>query len=204
MKFKFKADKRGYGDLELYKDGKFEGKWKARSGSCDKEGKLVNSISSGIWTMRTAPVKTKEKGMVVDGFGWKIRLWTPKGQWSHFLVHPDSNKPGTRGCIGIQGAGKLLYKTLCDIYEENDKTTIPVEVGDVDERFKIAIEEGLKEERVDKGKAYQPAKSIKKAAIRALVAGVASTSASQDIPVGAISTVLVWLVSFVVDWLKHK
>lgn len=95
----FHYDRRGFGDLFFFREDILVGNWSCRSGSVTATGKLVNVISTGVWTGRAPSVATDEPAMVVNGFGRKFRLWTPSGNWSHYLIHPDGNKPGSAGCI---------------------------------------------------------------------------------------------------------
>lgn len=105
----FKTDERGFGKLTLHTDG-FDFSFDARTGSISTSGKLINNISSGIWTIKEQPVDTEEIAMVVAGIGWKARLYTPEGNWSHYLIHPDGNLPGTLGCIGIQKTNAVFLR----------------------------------------------------------------------------------------------
>lgn len=113
----FHYDKYGYGDLCMYEvnddtnDNRLMHKYRSRTGSIDPSGQLVNKIKPGRWTGREASRETHEAGMTITpGEGWKWRLWNSKGGWSHYLIHPDGNKPGTKGCIGIQNDDALDLK----------------------------------------------------------------------------------------------
>ena len=140
-RMKFEYDKRGYGYLELWCQAVMINKWYARSGSCDKTGKLVNAINPHIWYIIDGPVpphKSEYDKMYVkkkQGKGWKIRLWpipTPKEHdpTSHYLIHPDGNKPGTSGCIGIQKSNAVdLHNWLIKHYTEKSNDIIPVEIS---------------------------------------------------------------------------
>lgn len=105
----FKYDESGRGMLELHNDSLIEIFVEARTGSINRKGKLVNAIRPGLWTIRNFTVDTTEKAMEWEsGMGWKVRMWTPEGKWSRYLIHPDGGKSkgnGTKGCIGIQGNG---------------------------------------------------------------------------------------------------
>ena len=109
---KFTSDSKGFGELTLGD----ELSYKARSGSIDSSGNLKNVIASGVWTIREPSVDTDEPGMVITpGMGWKSRLFTPiKNQWSHYLIHPDGNKPGTLGCIGIINQDAIELRDAID------------------------------------------------------------------------------------------
>lgn len=108
----FQYDKKGYGDLLLWRGGRLLDSFRCRTGSIDSAGKLINAIKPGIWTAREPVVITDEIAMVVDGFGFKLRLWTPDGKWSHYLIHPDGNKPGSDGCIVSLSGHRKLYEIL--------------------------------------------------------------------------------------------
>ena len=105
----------------------------ARSGSVDVDGDLVNAIKKGIWTIRDKPIPTEEIGMVVDSEkpAYKIRLHTPKGRWSHYLIHADGNKPGSRGCIVTakqHGNTPVLYKDVSKILKTQEKIPVYINV----------------------------------------------------------------------------
>jgi hypothetical protein len=89
----------GYGPLTLFDNNVVAQYWACRTGSIDEHGKLKNAIAPGTWTGRECPVDTTEPAMIVEGIGWKFRLWAPDGRWTHYLIHPDGNKPGSLGCI---------------------------------------------------------------------------------------------------------
>lgn len=98
----FSYDDRGYGVLSVYDGTLVVKSVRCRTGSINKKGALVNAIRPGVWTIKKPSVDTTEPGMINDaGIGWKVRMWTPEGEWSHYLIHPDGGKGGTRGCIGI-------------------------------------------------------------------------------------------------------
>lgn len=99
----FEYDKRGFGMLDIREAGHLVMQYAARTGSINQWLELVKAIRPGIWSMRKPSVMTSEKGMYIKdpAHGWKIRLWTPEGVWSRYLIHPDGNKPGTAGCLGI-------------------------------------------------------------------------------------------------------
>ena len=105
----FDYDEYGHGELKLHNDSLISLFANARTGSISQAGNLVNKIMPGIWTIRSASVDTTEKSMEWEKhFGWKVRLWTPAGNWSRFLIHPDGSSKGRRGngtsgCIGLQG-----------------------------------------------------------------------------------------------------
>lgn len=112
----FQYNEYGRGNLELHNDSLIEFEVAARTGSVSSAANLVNKISKGIWTIRKPSVDTTERAMAwEEGFGWKVRLYTPKGKWSRYLIHPDGSGrgisrrgDGTMGCIGLQGTASTL------------------------------------------------------------------------------------------------
>lgn len=98
-KLTFNYNSKGYGPLCIWLDDKMIDCFPCRTGSIGINGSLINAIRSGVWTAKEQVVNTNEIAMVVDGIGFKLRLWTPEGEWSHYLIHPDGNKPGSDGCI---------------------------------------------------------------------------------------------------------
>lgn len=113
-RLEFKYGVRGYGDLILTRDGSFVRSWLCRTGSINAKGQLVNAIDPTDWQILKPSVETAETAMIIDGYGWKIRLYTEKGEYTHYLIHPDGNLPGTAGCIGIQGTNAKPLKNLLD------------------------------------------------------------------------------------------
>lgn len=95
----FGYNKKGYGYTIITDGENVTASIYCRTGRLDSNGKLLDAIPTGVWTGRESPVLTTESAMIVDGYGWKYRLWTPDGEWSHYLFHPDGNKPGSMGCI---------------------------------------------------------------------------------------------------------
>ena len=126
----FQPDARGFGRLVMHNDSLMIHDYPARTGYISARGSLINAISSGVWTGRTPPVMTIERAMWIAGpdHGWKYRLWDPRGRWTHFLIHPDGNLPGSDGCIVIQGTdAPELFQTLTKIYTL--QKIIPVFIG---------------------------------------------------------------------------
>lgn len=113
--FTFHYDKRGHGDLTLYENGISIRYWAARTGSIDNSGRLVNAIPQGIWSIKERTVWTDESAMVVNGTGWKVRLFDPAGNWTHYLIHPDGGLPGSNGCIVLIGTIGLPLKERIDV-----------------------------------------------------------------------------------------
>lgn len=99
MRLSFEYDLRGFGPLVMHYDFKEIRSWKCRTGSINKQGELINAIAPGTWTGREYPRITDEVAMVVNGVGWKWRLWDSNGNWTHYLIHPDGHVPGSLGCI---------------------------------------------------------------------------------------------------------
>ena len=202
-KFVFEYDNRGYGMLRLYVKGRFEKEWYSRSGSCDSTGKLVNSIPSALWNLQDPPVLTSEQGMVVNGFGWKERLYTEKGEYTHFLFHPDSGKPGTAGCVGLQNTdGRDLYVWLPKVFTDNPKLVIPVLTAKKGENPNLLKEDPVKKYSFLKGLA----KSLLPTGLVALSAGGVDVADGglDNLPTDAIVTVLTWVIMMVKNWLKNR
>lgn len=110
----FHYSRRGIGDLQLRKSGEIDRYWTARTGSINASGELINAIEPGVWKILEMTTYTDEAAMIVDGIGWKARLYTPDGEYSHYLIHPDGGKPGTAGCIGLIGTNAMPLKELID------------------------------------------------------------------------------------------
>jgi len=103
----------GRGPLTLWEDASVVERLRCRTGSINSCGELVNAIQPGVWTGRERPVETDEKAMyIIEGNGWKWRLWKPNGEWSHYLVHPDGHLPGSDGCLAIQDTDALGFKEM--------------------------------------------------------------------------------------------
>ena len=126
-KLTFQYNHLGFGALCIWKNDRIEECFPCRTGSVDQSGKLINNIRTGIWTAREDVVKTAEIAMVVDGVGFKLRLWTPEGAWSHYLIHPDGNKPGSEGCIVTLNRHVALFTILSKVMKV--MRVLPVEVG---------------------------------------------------------------------------
>ncbi len=121
----FQYNDLGRAPLRLHNDSLIPFECEARTGSVNIHGELNNAIKYGVWLIKDKPVATQEAGMVWDGdWGWKVRLYTPKGEYSHYLIHPDGGKHrgnGTRGCIGLQGGGYELKERLTMILKLQDE-----------------------------------------------------------------------------------
>jgi len=133
-RLKFFYDSRGRGELELYKDDKVIDRYHCRTGSIDKNGKLVNALPITTYCLSDKSIDTTEEAMsVVAGIaGWKIRLWrVSKGgqlEFTHLLIHPDGGKGGTLGCIGIEGTNAVSFRHELDAAVK-EQERVPVEVG---------------------------------------------------------------------------
>lgn len=137
---KFDYNHLGYGDLELMEGGNTIGVWYARSGSIDGSGKLVNVIEPVNWFLTREPeipVESEANRMFVPyspGKPWKERLWrspdTDGGNgFTHYLIHPDGGKGGTKGCIGtVESNAMDLYYFLKWVYAKDEKAVIPLTV----------------------------------------------------------------------------
>jgi hypothetical protein len=69
--------------------------------------KFVNGLPPKVWRILVCPVDTTEEAMIVEnGIGKKVRLYSP--EYTHYLIHYDSGKPGTKGCIGTQDGTATL------------------------------------------------------------------------------------------------
>lgn len=133
---KFNYDHLGWGDLGGYgllrlKDRNMypEFHYRARTGSIDSNGKLVNNIPVGVWYIIDPPVSTTEDAMeFTPGNGWKVRLYNQFKKYTNYLIHPDGGRPGTRGCIAPQEDALCLkqYLTLVLQRQEEVKTFINV------------------------------------------------------------------------------
>jgi len=129
----FNYNEYGRGDVEIHNNSLVSVFAKARTGSISHHGNLVNKIMPGIWTIRGISVDTTERAMEWEtGFGWKVRLWTPKGNWSRFLIHPDGDKlgrrvgNGTAGCIGTRGNCLDLRYKIDEICKFQDQIKVYV------------------------------------------------------------------------------
>lgn len=127
----FDYNARGYGDLVLYYLKYVFGRWRCRTGSINKKGKLVNAIPPKKWYIiggPEEPAASEYDQMYVrnkPGRGWKWRLGS-----GSYLLHPDGRLPGSRGCIVTQqtNAMDLLYFAQY-VYTNNPGTIIEVKVS---------------------------------------------------------------------------
>lgn len=123
----FSYNDKGRGVLTLYNGRTIIKSCKCRTGSIDSSGSLVNAIKPGVWTVREPSVDTTESGMIGPaGIGWKTRMWTPEGEWSHYLIHPDGGKGGTKGCIGIQGDGFKMRELIDEALQSQEMVLVYV------------------------------------------------------------------------------
>jgi hypothetical protein len=131
----FLFDSHGFGDLLLLAgDGvSVLDRYVARTGSIDIMGKLINPMPIDIYRIQEHTEPTSEDGMwILDkAQGWKARLFVlSAGKWegTHLLVHPDGGRPGTLGCIGLQGTNGLSLRHEIDALIDAQKY-IPMTVG---------------------------------------------------------------------------
>lgn len=60
---------------------------------------------------------TSQAGMTIGGNrGWKVYMEDYNGR-TGLRMHPDTNSPGTAGCIGIQGSTEALTKLGSFLYD---------------------------------------------------------------------------------------
>lgn len=120
----------GKGHLAIHKDVDNLLITPARSGSIDRDGKLQNVIKSGKWLVKTPHEKTDEKGMKIkpDDYGWKTRLYTDKGEYTHYLIHPDGNLPGSLGCIVTPDMAYDVRDIIDKILEKVDEIPVYINV----------------------------------------------------------------------------
>lgn len=127
IKLTFPYNEKGHGDLSIIQYGTVVRSWTARTGSINGAGELINAIEPGTWSIKDPPVTTNEKAMLIEGIGWKARLYTPSGCFSHYLIHPDGGLPGSLGCIAIIGTPAVpLLERIAQYLREQE--TIPVEI----------------------------------------------------------------------------
>jgi hypothetical protein len=129
----YQYNDRGRGQLKLHNDSLLAYEIEARTGSINKAGRLVNNIRPGVWSITSKSVETTEKPMRwedKEGYGWKIRMNTPEGMTSRYLIHPDGGKGGrgngTAGCIGTQGNAFQLRFDLDKILDTQDDIEVYV------------------------------------------------------------------------------
>lgn len=128
----FQYDKHGRGNLQLNEGNISVFCYQACTGAIDVDGDLVNGIKPGIWSIQEKSTPTSEDGMVVESKkpAYKIRLYTPKGIWSHYLIHADGGRRGTYGCIGVSmiyGNAPAIYRTIDNVLKM--QTIIPVYIN---------------------------------------------------------------------------
>jgi hypothetical protein len=119
MRLEFFYNVRGFGELRLMEGDMMIDSYLCRTGSIGHDGKLKNGLPVGDYVIIEPSVNTDELGMYIHkGAGWKIRLYRVQkdGQLkrTRLLVHPDGNKPGTLGCIGIQGTDAISFRHELD------------------------------------------------------------------------------------------
>lgn len=135
-KLTFQYNHLGFGALCIWKNDRIEECFPCRTGSIDGDGKIVNAIPVGVWTafeftLLPASHREIEPSLFVkigdEWLGYKLRLRTPEGAWSHYLIHPDGNKPGSEGCIVSLNRHIALFSVLSKIMKVTE--ILPVEVN---------------------------------------------------------------------------
>lgn len=124
----FVYDRRGFGEVTI--EG-VEKRWRARTGSIDRRGELVNPIDpEKDWCLAHESVDTNEDAMVKEvSKGWKIRLWIkiPEGyRYTHYLIHPDAGRPGTKGCIGTEDSALDLRELLDNLVRKHNEVPVTI------------------------------------------------------------------------------
>jgi len=138
--FTFKFNNLGRGRLQLYTGESIVDSIEARTGSISGKSRLLNAIYPGVWSIRDEPVETQEKAMVWYKIGWKARLYTPVGERSSYLIHPDGGEKlgnGTDGCIGLQGNGQSIRNSIRNIIRNIEQPEIEVHISKEAEDDKI-------------------------------------------------------------------
>ncbi len=85
-------------------------------------GHARGNLPKGSYTV-TAMKNKNQKGMVVDGVGYKYGLtdtFDPRlnATRTSLRIHPDGGSPGTSGCIGISGDGATQRQFQADMNAE--------------------------------------------------------------------------------------
>lgn len=111
-KLTFQYNHLGFGALCIWKNDRIEECFPCRTGSINGDGKLVNAIPVGVWTafeftLLPASHREIEPSLFVkigdEWFGFKLRLRTPDGAWSHYLIHVDGSVDGKHDGNGSDG-----------------------------------------------------------------------------------------------------
>lgn len=119
----------GRANLDIIKHGKSIASFPARTGSV--HGELCNPIKQGTWFIKTPHEVTTEKGMMIEGFdvSWKTRLYNAEREYTHYLIHPDGNKPGSLGCIVTPGMELELRNLIDELLKDNKEIPLYVNVS---------------------------------------------------------------------------
>ncbi len=83
-------------------------------------------------TYKASELKRRTEKSMKDtkGLGWSVNLDPNfKTDKEYLRIHPDGNKPGTEGCIGIKGDTKYLYNNLKDYFKIQNTFTVRIKYG---------------------------------------------------------------------------
>lgn len=113
----------GRGNIRIFENGNEIYIKSARTGSIDGNGSLTNAIPYGKWFIKDPSSDTTENAMIIhpEIIGWKKRLYNYKKESTHYLFHPDGNKPGSLGCIvtpDMAYALRIILDYLTNKYSE--------------------------------------------------------------------------------------
>jgi hypothetical protein len=105
----------GRGEVHIHNNSLVEFFGKARTGSVNAAGQLINAIPDDRpWAICDRPVQTAEKGMrIAGGPGMKVRIYDRMGnstiwEYTHYLFHFDEPPGGSLGCIVFQIPADLI------------------------------------------------------------------------------------------------
>lgn len=120
----------GKGTLVIHRSCDDTKVFQARSGSIDSLGRLKNVIDKGVWWILKPHEFTTEKGMMIKGHksSWKTRLYNKNKNYTHYLIHPDGNLPGSRGCIVTPGISLDLRDIIDEMLKEVNEIPVYINV----------------------------------------------------------------------------
>ena len=127
----FNFNERGRGNIVLYGSCDEVMVEEARSGSVDSLGRLKNVIAKGKWIIKKKHEVTSEKGMIIKGgskVSWKTRLYNKNADFTHYLIHPDGNLPGSLGCIVTPDMALELRDEINELLDIVDEIPVYVNV----------------------------------------------------------------------------